>query len=121
MSSKEVEQSEIVKSLDIKKLINSDNLEDFNPVLALVFVLDKLIDNFETKDIIPKNLAKAYALISNTNKVQLDLINEIIAKQNDNKGKVKKLYFDIINQTLKSIRNNSIEKESRLGSLFRRG
>jgi hypothetical protein len=101
----------IVK-LDINKLIaQSNDIENFNPILALVLVLDKLIDNFETKDVIPKNLAKPYALLSSTNKVQKDLINELIAKQNDNKGNVKKMYMNIITNTLKSIRYNPNENE----------
>jgi hypothetical protein len=112
-------KSEVIESLDIESLITSDNLDDFNPTLALVLVFNKLINNFDSKDIIPKNLGKTYALISNTNKVQKDLIQAIIEKSNDNKGKVKKMYLDIIKETLKSIKNNSQEKESRF-NMFKR-
>lgn len=112
----------IVK-MDINKIITENNdLENFNPILALVLVLNKLINNFEKKDIIAKNMSKAYALLSSTNKVQKDLINEIISKQNDNKGQVKKMYLNIITNTLKSIRYNpnENEKSSLINRLFHR-
>lgn len=105
---------------DIEKVLNNSNNEniksiidiikkhdDFNPTLALVLVLDKLIENFEKKDIIPSNYGKIYALLSKTNKIQKDLISEIIAKNNDKKGQAKKMYYDIIIETLKSIKQNS--------------
>ena len=111
---------ENIESTDIKELFKSGNMDDFNPILALVIILNKLVNNFESKDIISRNMAKSYAIVSNTNKVQKDLINEIISKQNDNKGNVKKMYFKIIENTLKSIKNNPNEKESRFNNMFRR-
>jgi hypothetical protein len=99
---------------DINQLFMNSNLEDVNPILALVFILDKLIDNFESKDIVPRNMAKAFALVGNTNKVQKDLIKAIIKKSNDDKGKAKLMYYEIITNTLKSIRNTGIDNDKGL-------
>jgi len=120
---KDKKENKPIINLDINSLLSkTDDLSEFNPILVLTLILNKLIDNFESKDIIPKNMGKAYALISNTNQVQKDLINEIISKQNDNKGQIKKMYFDIIKETLKSVRNNpnEIEKNNILNRILKR-
>jgi len=98
--------NKISSILDVIK----DN-DDFDSILALVLILEKEINNFESKDIISKSMSKPYAILSCTNQVQKDIINEIISKQNDNKGQTKKMYFDIINNTLKAIKQNSNENE----------
>jgi cellulose biosynthesis protein BcsQ len=104
----------------IRQLMESGKMDDLNPTLALIITLDKIIDNFESKDIISKSMAKAYALVGNTNQVQKDLINEIIAKQNDSKGKVKKMYYNLAKETLKSVKNNLLNENSRFSILNRR-
>lgn len=89
--------------------------DDFDSNLALIITLIKLIDNYEKKDIIPKNMSKAYALLSKTNDVQKDLINAIIEKGNNRKGQTKKMDLNIIYKLLESLKNNEKqEKESLL-------
>ena len=100
------ENSEKISVID---LIKENN--EFDSTLGLIVMLDKLIDNFESKDIIPKNMAKAYALLSRTNKVQKDNINAIISKKNDNKGNTKKMYFSLIKETIKSLKQNVSDNE----------
>ena len=100
-----------IVNLELNDILQSNDLDDINPNIALITILNTLIKNFEIKDIISKNMSKAYAIVSNTNQVQKDLINEIIAKQNDNKGKVKKMYFDIIKQTLNAVKQNNISEK----------
>ena len=97
---------------NLLSLIKNHNSDDFNPTLALTIILEKLIDNFESKDIISRSMSKPYALLSSTNKVQKDIINEIISKQNDNKGQTKKMYFNIINNTLKSLKQSENKNEN---------
>ena len=100
------------ESNDLLNLIKNHNSDEFNPSLALTLILEKLIDNFESKDIISRSMGKSYALLSSTNKVQKDIINEIISKQNDNKGQTKKMYFNIINNTLKSLKQSESKNDN---------
>lgn len=110
------ENSETKSSNNVNDLLDliksANNSEEFNPSLILTIILAKALDNFEKKDIISRSMAKPYALLSSTNKIQKALINEIIAKQNDNKGQTKKMYFDIINNTLKSLKQTENKNEN---------
>lgn len=105
----------------INEMLGND---DSNPLdLALANSLADILKMFEKKDIISRNYAKTYALIGNTNKVQKEMINEIIAKQNDSKGRVKKMYLKIIYYITNAIKENkdsTTEKESKFGRILRR-